>query len=222
MQCKPRTRAVFEAHHSDDHTDWFDANFRMLSSLGAGAFSTVYKVQHKGDGLMYAVKRAARPFTGYKDAILRLEEVEIMWHLSGCPYCVQLQAAWVQHGYLYLQMELCEGGSLQRWLDLQDPTVSIPEALIWQLLAEMTQGLKELHERDIVHLDLKPGNIFLVHYPGNEAAGMPPGPRYKIGDFGLAAVLPLPEDEEREGDRTYIAPEIISDAEYGKAADIFR
>lgn len=69
--------------------------------------------------------------------------------------------------------------------------------------------MKHIHELGILHLDLKPANILLDN---NE--------RLKIGDFGLAVIEPLPDDPEREGDREYIAPEIL-DGEYGRPADIF-
>jgi mitosis inhibitor protein kinase SWE1 len=67
----------------------------------------------------------------------------------------------------------------------------------------------------VIHLDLKPGNIFIT------AEG-----RFKIGDFGLASLWPPPgegtsENFEREGDKLYLAPEVLQ-GRYGKAADVFR
>jgi len=43
----------------------------------------------------------------------------------------------------------------------------------------------------------------------------------KIGDFGMATTLPVPPGLEREGDREYIAPEILELQQYDKPADIF-
>lgn len=40
----------------------------------------------------------------------KLEEVEILWGIGDSPHCVKLVNAWVQYGYLYLQMELCAAG----------------------------------------------------------------------------------------------------------------
>ena len=74
-----------------------------------------------------------------------------------------------------------------------------------------------MHGANVVHFDLKPANIFIT------AAG-----RFKIGDFGMASLWPRPgrvdEEEsgfEREGDKLYLAPEILQGT-YGKAADVFR
>lgn len=57
---------------------------------------------------------------------------------------------------------------------------------------------------------MKPANVFIT-FEGT----------LKIGDFGMASKLPVPQSAEREGDREYIAPEILSSSMYGKPADIF-
>ena len=79
------------------------------------------------------------------------------------------------------------------------------------------QGLQFIHDAGVIHLDLKPANIFVT------GEG-----RFKIGDFGMASLWPrLSQLEtgagafEREGDKVYLAPEILQ-GRYGKAADVFR
>jgi mitosis inhibitor protein kinase SWE1 len=76
------------------------------------------------------------------------------------------------------------------------------------------QGLRFIHENGVIHLDLKPANIFVT------GEG-----RFKIGDFGMASVWPRRTGDEgafeREGDKLYLAPEVLQ-GQYGKAADIFR
>lgn len=85
----------------------------------------------------------------------------------------------------------------------------------------------------MIHLDLKPSNVFVTKEG-----------RFKIGDFGMASLWPRPASLdstassaasasmlggsgggtggfEREGDKLYLAPEVLQ-GRYGKAADIFR
>jgi len=80
---------------------------------------------------------------------------------------------------------------------------------------EVSQGLRFIHDAGVIHLDLKPANIFVTGQG-----------RFKIGDFGMASLWPRPAGAgsgsfEREGDKLYLAPEVLQ-GKYGKAADIFR
>jgi mitosis inhibitor protein kinase SWE1 len=82
------------------------------------------------------------------------------------------------------------------------------------------QGLSFIHGNGVIHLDLKPANVFVT------AAG-----RFKIGDFGMASLWPRPRaveaagekrvSFEREGDKVYMAAELLQGV-YGPAADVFR
>jgi mitosis inhibitor protein kinase SWE1 len=87
----------------------------------------------------------------------------------------------------------------------------------------------------VIHLDLKPSNVFVTKEG-----------QFKIGDFGMASLWPRPAffdtasgasasapggaqlgggggggGFEREGDKLYLAPEVLQ-GRYGKAADMFR
>jgi serine/threonine protein kinase len=70
--------------------------------------------------------------------------------------------------------------------------------------------LAVLHSRSIAHLDLKPANLFIGSCDS-----------IKIGDFGLANVVPVNDDMDREGDRAYLAPELLTKNPVGTEADIF-
>jgi len=77
------------------------------------------------------------------------------------------------------------------------------------------QGLQHIHSSGVIHLDLKPANIFVT------GEG-----KLRIGDFGMATRWPRSNSTnaasgfEREGDREYIAAEILQGT-YGPEADIF-
>jgi len=72
------------------------------------------------------------------------------------------------------------------------------------------KGLQHIHDCNYIHLDIKPANVFIT----SEGT-------LKIGDFGMATTLPVLPGLEREGDREYIAPEILELQEYDKPADVF-
>lgn len=75
--------------------------------------------------------------------------------------------------------------------------------------ANLSQGVRAIHDAGFAHFDLKPANIFITE-----------DGHLKIGDFGMATPLPASNDIDREGDRGYLAPEILR-GQYDKPADIF-
>ncbi|CAG8480521.1 5191_t:CDS:2 [Paraglomus occultum] len=189
---------------------YLDRSFEIISLLGSGEFSDAYEVCDKRSGQYYAIKKTKLKYAGLSDRRKRLEEVEIMWKLEPHPHCVQLIQAWEERGHLYLQLELCDNGSLYEFIDNYCAEEQIDEIRIWKILTDLALGIKHIHDHNIVHLDLKPANIFITKQLC-----------LKIGDFGLATELPLREDiEDREGDREYISLEALN-GHYGKEADIF-
>ncbi|KAK9766780.1 mitosis inhibitor protein kinase swe1 [Basidiobolus ranarum] len=192
------------------YTDnYFEKKFHVCEKIGSGEFSDVYKVQELATSKFYAIKKNKYQFQGPRDRTRQLEEVEILWKVKHRGHCVQIENAWEQHGYLYIQLELCEYGSLYDFMDEYCQHESLEEKYIWHIITQICFGLKNIHDLGILHLDLKPANVFISEYC-----------TVKVGDFGLAIVEPLPRDVEREGDREYLAPEIF-EGKYGKFADIF-
>ena len=224
-----------------------------MRTLGQGEYSEAYEVEDRTTGRVSAVKKTKRPFTGAKDRLRQLEEVDILRLLSketndADSHILRFNDAWEQSGNLYIQTELCAYGNLANFLEEYGCEYEfLEEARVWKILSELASGLAHIHANGVLHLDIKPANIFITASGG-----------LKIGDFGLATRWPRaspvailsgaaldspPEsariwstermrakssepvaspgsDLEREGDRGYIAPEILR-GQYGKAADLF-
>ncbi|KAI8904425.1 kinase-like domain-containing protein [Gorgonomyces haynaldii] len=191
--------------------DYFEEEFRVISQLGEGTFGHVYHVKSHTDGAEYALKKTRKPFLGYRDGLLKMSEVEMLLKIGSNPWCVQLVNAWVQSGYIYMQMELCPGGNLSTMLDnyCRDFDKPLPEETVWKAFADICLGLQHIHDHNVVHLDIKPENIFV----GSNGT-------FKIGDFGMATKLPV-GDFDKEGDRVYLAPEVLAHQQIDYCADIF-
>ncbi|KAF0400484.1 Mitosis inhibitor protein kinase wee1 [Gigaspora margarita] len=185
--------------------DYFSSNFYMIAVIGTGEFSIAYKVKDRKTGTLYAIKKTKNPFVSLNSRIRSLCEVEIMWQLGSHPNCVKLVAAWEQLGHLYLQTELCDNGTLLDFI----ANNALSESQIWKIFMDIAFGLKHIHGHNIMHLDLKPDNIFMAS-----------DGTFKIGDFGLASTWPAKPNLESEGDRRYLAVEILN-GYYDKPADIF-
>nr|CAG8442768.1 11313_t:CDS:2 [Entrophospora candida] len=188
--------------------NFFEYNFWILKKIGIGEFSEAFKVRDK-TGKTYVIKKAKRPFKNLCDRQDKLEEVEILWKLGKHSNCLELISAWEQEGYLYLQTEYCEHGTLEYYLKNYKEN-KLPESEIWKMINDIAMGLKHIHESNIIHNDLKPGNVFITK-----------NDRLKIGDFGLATHWPVRMGFDKEGDRVYLAGEILSESRNDKPADIF-
>ncbi|KAG7880098.1 hypothetical protein KL937_002325 [Ogataea polymorpha] len=204
------------------------SKFGNCSLIGAGEFSVVYEIQY--EGIKYAVKRTKNPLGGPKTRLRKLEEVEILKTLQAKFRSLAMEANdenlpdtgdnhenilnlinyWEHNSFLYIMTDCCENGSLDKFLVENGKVSKLDEWRVWKILNEILMGLRFIHKCGILHLDLKPANIFIT-FEGS----------LKIGDFGVASKLPIPPYFDREGDREYIAPEVISKHIYGKPADIF-
>ncbi|XP_062512563.1 membrane-associated tyrosine- and threonine-specific cdc2-inhibitory kinase-like isoform X2 [Corticium candelabrum] len=186
---------------------YFDQCFIVEEKLGAGSFGEVFKVKSKEDGKHYAVKITKQGFRGEMDRSYKLQEVNRHECLKPHPNCVQFYKAWEENGHLYIQTELCQK-SLKAYCEQFEDAMD--ETFVWQCLADLTLGLKHIHDVDLGHFDIKPDNIFITR------DGV-----CKIGDFGLMCDLSTNDvDEAQEGDPKYLAPELLQ-GKFGKAADIF-
>ncbi|KAH8351439.1 membrane-associated tyrosine- and threonine-specific cdc2-inhibitory kinase [Drosophila kikkawai] len=192
--------------------DWSDRShfeqcFQRLAKLGEGSFGEVFQVRDRSDGRLYAVKISKQLFRGEQYRAERLEEVRRYEEFSGHENCIRFIRAWEQYDRLFMQMELCRESLEQYLLRCQ----RIPEERIWHILLDLLRGLKSLHDRNLIHLDIKLDNVLIGE--DDETC--------KLADFGL--VFDLDRSNSRhatEGDSRYMAPEILQ-GHFSKAADIF-
>ena len=93
-------------------------------------------------------------------------------------------------------------------------SILIPEKEIWRIFADMARSICHVHEKDFIHLDIKPAN-FLVTKDRT----------VKLGDFGRAIHISAIEsnlmmEDDVEGDSIYMAPELLT-KKFSKSSDIF-
>lgn len=214
MTCRPQPvsftgcEASFNSPHYNARksASYLQQCFHVDCQLGEGSFGVVYKVRCRRDNRWYAVKEAHHKFRGERDRQQRLQEVAKHERLPPHPHCVRFVKAWEEDYRLYIQTELCRC-SLASYAQENH---SIPERTVWEYLVDLLLGLKHLHDHNLVHLDVKPENIFIAK------EGF-----CKLGDFGLVLDLTLDDSKDPlEGDPCYLAPEIM-EGTFTKAADVF-
>lgn len=181
--------------------------FAIEEKIGAGCFGTVYKVRSKEDGKLYAVKIARERYRGLSDRKEKLEEVRKHQFLLPHSNCVRFYQSWEEHGRLYQKFELCQ----KSLMDVSEEKHDLPESLIWSYLVDLLLAVQHLHDHDLIHMDIKPENIFI----GIDEI-------CKLGDFGLVIDLAKMDSSKAvEGDPRYLATEVLRDRKFTKAADIF-
>lgn len=176
--------------------------------LGRGAFSVVYSAVHKLTRVPVAIKSIEKStISDLKRGRTLGLEVEIM-RCAVHPSLLQLFELIETGTHLHLVMEYASGGSLLSLIQTQG---KMNEKAAKQVIASVTSGLKALHEKGIVHRDVKLDNILIG---GNGA---------KLGDFGVSkCVKPGEYLNDIIGTPSYLSPEIILSKAYnGQAADMW-
>eukprot|EP00547_Thalassionema_nitzschioides_P000208 CAMPEP_0194213224 /NCGR_PEP_ID=MMETSP0156-20130528/13612_1 /TAXON_ID=33649 /ORGANISM="Thalassionema nitzschioides, Strain L26-B" /LENGTH=649 /DNA_ID=CAMNT_0038941209 /DNA_START=354 /DNA_END=2303 /DNA_ORIENTATION=+ len=175
----------------------FSQDFDVIGQLGDGSFGTVYKCLSRLDGCMYAVKAAKRKAKGTADRDRMLKEVYALAALSdqadtAAFHIVRYHQAWMEENRLYIQTELC---SYTLDAEMKKGPLSIQRR--YKLLREILVALEFIHRNSMVHLDIKPENIFVKN------------DQYKLGDFGLVSKVGYNKDVE-EGDSRYMSMELLN------------
>ncbi|NXN16538.1 WEE2 kinase, partial [Indicator maculatus] len=228
---KRKTRGELYPLKESNMVSRYKKEFLELEKIGVGEFGSVYKCIKRLDGCVYAIKRSKRPLAGSSDEQLALREVYAHAVLGHHPHVVRYYSAWAEDDHMIIQNEHCNGGSLQDAL-LENAKLGqyFPEAKLKEILLQVSMGLKYIHNSGLVHLDIKPSNIFICHKLAVESpAGqeesdsedeLTSGVVYKIGDLGHVTSITNPQVEE--GDRRFLANEILQeDYCYLPKADIF-
>ncbi|XP_077005994.1 serine/threonine-protein kinase PLK3 isoform X2 [Tamandua tetradactyla] len=177
--------------------------------LGKGGFARCYEVTDTETGGVYAVKvipqsRVAKPHQREKI----LNEIELHRDLQH-RHIVRFSHHFEDADNIYIFLELCSRKSLAHIWKARH-TLLEPEVRYY--LRQILSGLKYLHQRGILHRDLKLGNFFITE-----------NMELKVGDFGLASRLEPPEQRKKTicGTPNYVAPEVLLRQGHGPEADVW-
>jgi NIMA (never in mitosis gene a)-related kinase len=110
-------------------------------------------------------------------------------------------------------MEYCDGGDLCHYLEnyRKNNSRAMSEDRIWRYFIQMCLGLAYIHNKKILHRDLKSLNIFLTKED-----------KVKIGDLGVAKVLNNTDFANTFiGTPYYLSPEICEEKPYNEKSDVW-
>jgi serine/threonine-protein kinase len=176
--------------------------YQILELVGVGAMGAVFKARHLMLGSRVALKILHPGYAEQPSATQRFyreaREAAALRH----PGIVAVRdLGQDEAGCLYMEMELLEGNTLQT-LVKGGP---LPVELAVDVTIETLDALGAAHARQLVHRDLKPGNLFLALRPK----------RVVILDFGIAKAedgMQLTNPDEAFGTPPYMSPEQVRSA----------
>jgi len=189
----------------------FDEEFHQESLLGHGEFSHVYLCKNRLDGVTYAIKASKQPVVGTSYERMAWRETCAHAVLISHENLVRYHSAWIEpDGRFFVQLEYCNGGSLEDIIEKNRRTQSvIVEQQLKQILHQISDALAFMHAQDLAHLDVKPANIMLAYRSNTFDFDMDEENFvYKLTDLGHVNQISLSTIEE-DGDSRFLALEAL-------------
>ena len=180
-------------------------DYQEIGIIGSGSFGIVTKCRSRLDGCIYAIKKVIlspmkiRNDCDESDRYALPKEIFALSALEANPHVTRYFSSWVEGGCAYLVLEMCEE-SLQKYVDGGN-NHRLDEQELLEILRQSLEGLAHLHRHNVVHMDIKPGNILVKRDIVGDV--------FKLGDLGLAHFL-RSHGHVEEGDTRFVAPEMLA------------
>ena len=138
----------------DMNLDGFDVG----QLLGRGGFASVYRARNRRTGKVCALKIMEKEtISKYKMEDRVIQEINIHSRMR-FPGIVRFYGHFEDEENVYMVLELCEGGNLYRLLKQHGP---LRERDAAKVIKQLLQSLEYMHERGVIHRDLKLSNVLL-------------------------------------------------------------
>ncbi|KAK0410729.1 hypothetical protein QR680_005292 [Steinernema hermaphroditum] len=190
-----------------------DVTYEVLGTLGHGGSSKVYHVVNEM-GRVFAIKTVDLSDADEFTRRSYINEIGLLSKLQGSPHIITLYAYELQGDNLHVVMEKGDG-DLQAYLrNRRSDEQNVKSYTMKFLWGEMLRCVKVIHDKNIVHSDLKPANFLFVG-----------GGHIKLIDFGIASSIPSDQTsvlkEGMMGTLSYMSPEAIKECGNANTTDDF-
>lgn len=185
--------------------------FEIIKVVGKGSYGEVWLAKHKKDKKQYVLKRINLQKTSKKERSSAEQEAKLLQKLKHPNIVSYKESFETPDGMLYIAMQYCEGGDLYTKLKQQKSNL-LDERQVVEWFVQIAMALQYMHERNILHRDLKTQNIFLTK-----------SKIIKVGDLGIARVLEGATDMATTliGTPYYMSPELFSNKPYNHKSDVW-
>ena len=188
-------------------------DFKKERILGKGSFGSVYLVRRRQDNKIYALKTVILEKLNKKEQENSVNEVRILASVNHPNVIGYKEAFWDdEKSALNIVMEYADDGDLHSKIEkMKKAGGYFKEPIIWSYAIQMIEGLKALHDKKIMHRDLKSANIFLVKDKH----------QCKLGDMNVSKVIKEKVLHTQTGTPYYASPEVWNDAPYSYKSDLW-
>ena len=187
-------------------------SYKIIKKIGEGSFGVVYKIYHIKTSSYCVLKKIDLTDLSKEEIKESYNEVNLLKKLDH-PNIIKFIEVKPNKKTIELITEFAEKGDLYNQIIIQqEKNQHFPEKIIIDWLIQTCQALKYIHNKHIIHRDIKPHNIFLTK------KGF-----IKLGDFGVSKTLnnTLEKAKTFVGTSYYLPPEIINGKKYSYMADMW-
>lgn len=185
--------------------------YTRVREIGSGSYGRAILVKDN-EGAQFVLKAIDISRMDSKERREAVNEVRVLSSLKH-PYVVSYRESFLDGRTLCIVMDYAEAGDLfNRIAKTRKAGQSLGETQIVRWFTQASLALKHLHEKHVLHRDLKSQNLFLTS-----------GGRLRIGDFGIAKVLDSTAAFAKTtiGTPYYLSPEICQERPYSWSSDVW-
>src|SRR5262245_51716775 len=190
----------WEAFYRDYRKPGYVSGFEITTKLGGGMFGLVFRARKQSIGKDYAIKFLQVDDQEVRRAVLaELEQVKHFAQIDH-PNLVSIEDRGEVDGIPYLVMAFAGTETLRDRIPANgNPPAPAERDELLRYFLQCCRGLAALHERSLVHFDIKPANVFLK------------GAVARLGDYGLSKLVTHSRGSLSMGRGTpyYMAPEML-------------
>lgn len=193
--------------------------YNKIREIGSGSFGHCYLVQGKvkdqDEKRLMVMKQIDVGRMDRKERQVAENEVKCLSSLKH-PYVVRYWESFMHDRFLCIVMDYCEGGDLFQLVQQHKQRGRpIPENNVMQWFTQLTLAIKYIHDKSMLHRDIKSQNVLLTGKDSRATA--------KMADFGISRFLEGPNALARTvvGTPYYLSPEMVQKKPYACPADVW-
>jgi serine/threonine protein kinase len=185
-------------------------DYEFIKNIGSGMFGQVFLVKHKVEDKHYAMKKINFRDLSDKDRENLENEVQVLKDLRHPNIVTYKDSFFDKEDFFYIAMIYCDGGDFYNKIK-NSKGKNFPENEIIEWIVQLGLALSYIHDKKILHRDLKTQNIFIKDN------------KIRIGDFGISKIFNQTKDlaGSMVGTPLYMSPEQYSSKKYGFKSDIW-